>query len=483
MSSTLGVSTRAARMRFMTGPSVWLEFTPLAQLTSSVNLGQGAPNWGSPTFVKDALAAAALDDKCSQYAPPMGASSLVDAIAHTYGPKLFPRSQKSSQFDPSLHHIDPRSQIVITDGASQALSLACTALLSPGDEVILLEPSFDIYSASVRMSDGVPVPISLRPRTYPHSSSNSHAPISDGIADGVEGDTAVSMMSSEDLVLDMNELVAKFSPRTRMLFLNSPHNPTGKVFSREELKAIAEAIEQHAPNCIVLSDEVYEHIVFEEKAPHIPFASVSPSAYGRTISVYSAGKTFSATGLKIGWAIGPRSLIQEMQLAQQYVVFCVNHLSQVAVANMLSFAERPYRGFSNYYEWLRTDYCRKRDALVKALEKAGLKPIVPQGAFFICAYVPSTHPARKVSGLPGEIRKLVDNGLLTIDEGTVSLSDYNSARNLALQSGVISIPISTFFAEDRRGKELLSQNYVRFAFCHPDNVLDEAGQRLLKSVQ
>lgn len=459
-------------MRFKTGPSVWLEFTPLSQLTSSINLGQGAPGWGSPAFLKDALVSAARADEYSQYAPPVGANALVNVIAQKYASRLNPICNAPENTNPNdvPYKFDARTQVIVTDGASQALSLACTALLSPGDEVILLEPAFDIYFSAVCMAEGVPISVPLRLKA--------------GIRGSTRDNDTATIASSADIVLDIDQFISKLSSRTRMLILNSPHNPTGKVFSRSELNAISEALDAHAPNCIVLSDEVYEHIVYDKAtAPHIPFASISRTAHDRTVSVYSTGKTFSATGLKVGWAIGPAPIIKEMQLAQQYTVFCVNHLSQIAIADALSVAENPYNGRESYYEWLVEFYRRKRDVFVQTLQKAGFEPIVPQGAFYVCAHVPPKHPARRESGLPEKIKKLKNEGLLIIDEKTAEFSDYNISRNLVLQFGVASIPNSAFFSDETRGKDVLSRNYVRFAFCHEDDVLSEADRRLMKREQ
>lgn len=320
---------------------------------------------------------------------------------------------------------------------------------------MLIEPAFDIYTGAVRMAGATPVYVPLR--VHPRA-----------------GDLH---LSSKDLVVDMDELAACLSKSTRLLILNSPHNPTGKVFSRAEMLAIANILDERAPHCVVLSDEVYEHIVFST-CTHIPFASVSRSAFERTISVYSAGKTFSATGLKVGWAIGTGRLIHEICLAQQYTSFAVCHAGQAAIASSLQIAERHYEGFSTYYVWLRSLYETKRDLLVDALRNAGMRPIIPEGTFFVCARVPEQHMTRRVSGIPTSVREMVDDGRLLIDNKTVDREDYNASRNLVIQQGVVSIPNSAFFSEEHIGTSFLSDCVLRFAFCHPDSVLKEAASRL-----
>lgn len=203
------------RMRNLQGPSVWVEFTPLAILHNSVNLGQGAPGWGPPSFLSDALARYAYDDNYAQYAQPAGAPILRQAISKAYTPRL--------QCD-----IDPNTDVLVTFGASQALTLICHALLEKGDQVVLIEPAFDLYSCGAYMAEATPVFVALRERN------------------------SVTTFASE-LYLDMDEFAAVLNHRTRMVVLNSPHNPTGKVFTREEQMQIAALIDEKAPQCIVLS--------------------------------------------------------------------------------------------------------------------------------------------------------------------------------------------------------------------------------------
>ena len=327
-------------------------------------------------------------------------------------------------------------------------------MLNPGDEVVLIEPAFDVYTGAVHLNGAKPVYVPLRPRK----------------------DLKGPLSHSKQLTLYPEDLSPVLTDKTRLLILNSPHNPTGKVFSREEYQMIAQLLEEKAPSCIVLSDEVYEHLVFEDE--HIPFASVSESAYERTLSVYSSGKTFSATGLKLGWLIGPELLVKDLQIAQQYILFSCNHSSQIAIANSLKIAELPYEKEDSYYEWICNTYKRKRDFLVGALKAAGMEPIIPQGAFYILTKVPEN--SGFPNQLPEEIKKYVEEDGLQIDIGTVNRPDYNFSRHLLLQKGVASIPTSAFYTPDHVGNSELSTNYIRFAFCHSDETLAEAVYRLRK---
>lgn len=388
---------------------------------------------------------ACRDNAYCQYARSAGAPVLVEQIARQYAPKVLPATMQS-------RNIDPTTEIVVTVGASQAISLACTALLQHGDEAILIEPAFDMYTAAVQMAGATPVYIPFRSRSN------------------------CAIATASDLCIDLEELESAVTERTRMFILNTPHNPLGKVFTREELKGIADVLDKKAPSCIVLSDEVYEHLVFEGE--HVPFASVSENAFDRTLSIYSFGKTFSSTGTKLGWVVGPHNLIRDLQLAQQFVVFCTNHMGQAAAAEALQISQAPYENFNTYYEWICDVYCRKRDFLVEVIRAAGLEPIVPQGAFYICARVPDGHPLKEETGVPTEVQELVKKGKLQIDPGTVDRTDYNISRRMVVQKGVTTIPVSAFVKPELVGTSTLSKDFIRFAFCHPDEVLREASRRL-----
>lgn len=430
-------------------------------------------------------------DAYSQYAPPSGASSLVEELLHQYTPRVTPRSDDNPV---SL-------KALVTDGAAQGVSLACTTLLETGDEVIMFSPAFDLYNGCVLAAGAVPIhiPLILSPGSSPSSSSS-----------------LPEALSSADIEIDFDALQRKLSPRTKILILNSPHNPTGKVFTRAELVRINDVLDTHAPQCVVVSDEVYEHLVLKDdsvggdnttvnnKQPstvvqHIPFASVSPSASRRTLSVYSSGKTLSTTGLKVGWVLGPETLVKSLLLMHQYVVFSVCHAAQAAIAQALKHACQ-----SSYYDELRATYQRKRDMLVDSLKRAGLIPIIPQGAFYVCAVVPKSHPAlvetNKNGGCtpPQEFVDLVQKqaktegspgAAINVDPDTWGRQDYNVCRFLAVRNGVTAIPTSAFLAldddggvrsgdGDGDGGSVLRQCVIRFAFCHPDEALAEAGERL-----
>lgn len=252
-------------------PTVWEEFTPLALEHKAVNLGQGFPDWEPPSFVLDAMhqSTSLGGVKSNQYARSAAHLPLAAVLAEEYSKKF------------NLDRvIDPQTEIATAVGCTQAFYCAMQGLLNPMDEVLLMEPAFDIYSAQVRMAGGVPKFIPLRQQT-------------------VETPTN----ANEVFHLDMDELKASITAQTKILVINTPHNPTGKMFSKAELEEIAAIVELN-PQLTVIADEVYEYIIFDKlNSPHVHFASL-PGMYDRTLTLSSSGKTFSCTGWKVGWAVG-----------------------------------------------------------------------------------------------------------------------------------------------------------------------------------
>lgn len=400
----------------MDQPSVWLEFSPLANITKSVNLGQGFPDWAPPQFVQDAAIKSIQGGHCSTYARSAGHPHLVQVLANDYSEQL-------------NHKIDPNKEVLATVGASEALFLAITSFVEANDEVIIIEPAFDIYLGALKMAKAKVKTTSL----------------------------------DRDLNLDWENLESVLSQNTKMLILNTPHNPSGKVFTKAELEKLASILKKY-PNCIVLSDEVYEHLVYDDNK-HISFASL-PEMYKRTITVSSAGKTFSTTGWKVGWAIGPERLIKKLQFTQQWVVFSVSKPHQEAIANSIIKAREV-----NYYETLKDEYQQRRDLLYKGLEEAGLRPILPQGAFFILCDVSNISLSKE-----SDIQKIKDwntDGEIHCDTSTFNLHDYNFCRSLSIQHNVTAIPTSAFYLNKSD-----NTTWARFAFCKDDQTLLNAIENL-----
>eukprot|EP00586_Coscinodiscus_wailesii_P023734 CAMPEP_0172500002 /NCGR_PEP_ID=MMETSP1066-20121228/133326_1 /TAXON_ID=671091 /ORGANISM="Coscinodiscus wailesii, Strain CCMP2513" /LENGTH=555 /DNA_ID=CAMNT_0013274027 /DNA_START=253 /DNA_END=1920 /DNA_ORIENTATION=+ len=456
------VGTAIARLGLAPGPTVWSEFGRLGALNpQTANLGQGFPDWLPPPFALDSMVEAVLDVAKSphQYTRTAGHPNLVRELGRRYSSHLG-------------REVDGMNEVAVTVGASQALYLSLQTLLRPGDEVILFEPFFDLYVNQVKLAGGTPVFVPLTFVPYPSSSAAGDEKLTGG-----------------EWILERDALDAKISPRTRAIILNSPHNPTGKVFTRSEMEYVAAATLAAGPQCVVLSDEVYKYIIHAPpteigddgtdvaaasapraiKCPgHVHFASL-PQMSERTLTISSAGKTFSATGWQVGWAIGPPHLISPIQQLLPYVQFCASTVVQEALARTLVRAEDPYEGFSNYYEYLKDKYTKKRDLLAGALRRAGfLLPDwsrTPGGGFFIFARmgeevrqaIPSERVGRENAAAPSGVTGV----------------DWALCEWMVEEKGVLCIPSSPFFSEEsvREGK---SDEFVRIAFCKMDETIERA---------
>ncbi len=392
------------------GTTVFAEYSALAIEYNAVNLGQGFPNFPAPDFVKEAAQQAIAND-LNQYARSAGHPRLINALAKIYGP-LFGRE------------LNPQTEIVISVGATEGIFATVQALVQSGDEVVLIEPFYDSYAPSVIMAGGTPVYVPLRPKA--------------------------NAATSADWVLDMAELEAAFTERTRLLILNTPQNPLGKVFDRAELEQIAALVQKH--NILVLSDEVYEWMTYSDPqrtVEHVRIATL-PGMWERTITLGSAGKTFSVTGWKIGWAITSEQLAHAIFMAHQWIPFAVATPLQEAVAIALEVSPQ-----HDYFNWLGAMYKAKRDRLLNVLQDVGLPPLTPDGSYFI----------------------LVDTSGLDIPRAANVRRDVDFCRWLTREVGVVAIPPSHFYSPDH---QYLTDNLVRFCFCKTDEMLEEAARRLQK---
>lgn len=394
------------------GTTVFAEYTALAIQHNAVNLGQGFPNFPAPAFVKEAAQQAIAND-LNQYARSAGHPRLINALANVYGP-LFGRD------------LNPQTEIVITVGATEGIFATVQALVQAGDEVVLIEPFYDSYAPSVIMAGGTPVYVPLRPKPQ--------------------------AATAADWVLDIAELEAAFTERTRLLIINTPQNPCGKVFNRTELQQIADLAQKH--DFLVLSDEVYEWMTYSdpqrnaaEGVEHVRIATL-PGMWERTVTLGSAGKTFSVTGWKIGWAITSEKLANALFMAHQWIPFAVATPLQEAVAIALEVAPR-----HDYFNWLGKMYQAKRDMLLNVLQDVGLPPLTPDGSYFI----------------------LVDTSRLEIPSADGVRRDVSFCRWLTREVGVVAIPPSHFYSP---AHQYLTDNLARFCFCKTDEMLAEAAQRL-----
>lgn len=395
--------TPASRVRGF-GATVFAEFTALANEAGAINLGQGFPNFAAPDFVKQA-AIAAIEADLNQYTRSQGHPRLVHALANLYGP-LFQRT------------LNPMTELVVTSGATEGIFATMQALVEPGDEVILIEPFYDSYPAAVIMAGGRPIYVPMHP--------------------------PMDATTSAGWKIDLAALAAAFSPRTRLIVLNTPQNPVGKVFDHSELAAIAALALEH--DAYVLSDEVYEWMVYPG-AEHLRMATL-PGMWERTITLGSAGKSFSVTGWKIGWAIAPEPLAHAVQMAHQWIPFTVSTPMQEAIGVALESA-RP----EGYFAEMAHMYRQKRDRLAGVLDDVGLRPMTPQGSYFV----------------------MVDTSRLPITPAAGELRDVAVCKWLTREIGVAAIPPSPFYSKPHQP---LMANLARFCFCKTDDTLDEAARRL-----
>jgi N-succinyldiaminopimelate aminotransferase len=369
------------------GSTIFAEMTALATGHDAINLGQGFPDTDGPMEMLEA-AKAAIDAGRNQYPPGPGVPELLEAVA-----------EHQQRFYGLA--VDPGSEVLVTVGATEAIAATVLALCEPGDEVVTFEPYYDSYAATIALAGAV---------------------------------RRTSVLRFPDFAVDEDSLRAAFSSRTRLVLLNTPHNPTGKVFSRAELELISALAREH--DAWVVTDEVYEHLVFSG-AEHVPVATL-PGMRERTLTISSAGKTFSATGWKVGWVSGPAQAVAAVRAVKQFLTFVGSGPFQPAVALALGLDDAVYAGLSSSLE-------SKRDLLVAGLRSAGLAVSVPQGTYFVIA----------------------DAAPL----GAVDALEF--CRELPRRAGVAGVPVSVFHDDADAARTL-----VRFAFCKRDDVLHEAVSRL-----
>ena len=369
-------------------PTIFSEMSALAARTGAVNLGQGFPDVdGPPSVIAEAVAA--LQAGHNQYAPGIGVPALRQAIAR--------HQQRNYGLE-----LDPDTQVVVTTGATEGIAAAMLGLVNPGDEVVLLEPYYDSYVAMIQMAGGVRRPVTLR---------------------------------APDFRLDLDALRAAVGPRTRFLLINTPHNPTGTVLTRAELEGIAAVAREH--DLVVITDEVYEHLTFDDHE-HVPLATL-PGMFERTLTLSSAGKSYSFTGWKVGWATGPDHLVAAVLAAKQWLTFTSGSPLQPAIAYALDHeADFPAK--------LAAELQGRRDLLCSGLRSAGLDVRVPEGTYFA-----------------------------TTDVSSLGWPD-GMAFCLALpeRAGVVAIPSQAFHDDLEAGRHL-----VRWAFCKEPEMIEE-GLRLLQ---
>ncbi|HEX6287262.1 MAG TPA: aminotransferase class I/II-fold pyridoxal phosphate-dependent enzyme [Acidimicrobiia bacterium] len=367
------------------GVTIFTEMSALALEHDAINLGQGFPNWDGADFVKEAARKSMADGGHDQYPPMPGIPELRGALAERYSGLLG-------------REIDMGTEVTVTSGCTEALAAALLGLVNSGDEVILIEPYYDAYPADASMAGAVPRYVSLRPPGFE---------------------------------LDLDELASLFSDKTKAIVVNNPHNPTGRVFTDVELAAIARLCVEH--DVIAICDEVYEEMTYG--VTHLRLATY-PGMWERTLTLSSLGKTFSLTGWKVGWAIGPPHLSAGLRSAHQFLTFTTPTPVQHGAAAALGAEPR-------FYEEMRSSYRAKRDLLAAGLSDTGFEVHLPMGTYFLMA-------------------------------GHAEAADDRAfCRRLVVEFGVAAIPPSVFYSDPGRGSGL-----VRFAFCKDEATLEEAIERI-----
>ncbi|MFK8023887.1 MAG: pyridoxal phosphate-dependent aminotransferase [Ilumatobacter sp.] len=374
------------------GTTIFAEMSALATATGAINLGQGFPDTDGPTAVLDA-AVDAIRRGVNQYPPGPGDPDLRSAISE--------HQRRWYGLD-----VDPDTEVVVTAGATEALAGALLGMLDAGDEVVLFEPIYDSYQACIALAGATPVPVVLTP--------------------GADGRWR----------FDPADLRAAVTERTKLLLLNTPHNPTGKVFDRDELADIAEVAIEH--DLIVVTDEVYEHLVFDG-CEHIPLATL-PGMFERTLTISSGGKTFHTTGWKIGWMTGPAELVTAAKLAKQFLTYVNGAPFQPATAVGLRLDD-------DYFATLVGDLQLARDRLADGLERCGFTTYRPEASYFVTVDVSSV-------GFDGDAMAF--------------------CRQLPELAGVVAVPASAFYMRPEHG-----ERFVRFACCKQLSVIDAAVERLV----
>ena len=370
------------------GVTIFEEMTTLALSTGAINLGQGFPDEDGPVEIKEA-AQAAIAAGANQYAPGKGILPLREAIAV--------HQQRFYGLAP-----DPQTEIIVATGATEAIAASLLALVGPGDEVLTFEPFYDSYGAIIGLSGATHVTAALL---------------------------------APDFMPDLAALEAAFSPRTKVVLINNPHNPTGAVFPRAVLQRVVELAARH--DAVIITDEVYEHLTFGVQ--HIPMATL-PGAAERTLTISSAGKTFSFTGWKIGWLSGPEELVAAARTVKQFLSYSSGTPFQAAIAVGLGLPDEFYTGIADTLRY-------KRDILSEGLRAAGLDVLMPQGTYFV-----------------------------NVDTSPLGITDsVELARRLPALVGVAAIPVPVFCHAD--GAER-TRSLLRFAFCKQLHVLEEAAERL-----
>ncbi|CAF1010747.1 unnamed protein product [Brachionus calyciflorus] len=395
--------------------NVWVEFTALARDYNAVNLGQGFPDYDSVKYLNEKALEVSKESNnlMHQYTRSPGHLRLANAIAKCYGSFL-------------NREINPQNEVLVTVGAYGSLFNALSSFVSDGDEVIIIEPFYDCYAPMSAIAGAKCVFVPLRPKTENE------------------------VTTSADWVWDEKELESAFSSKTKLIVVNTPNNPLGKIYSREELQKIADLCIKH--NTLCISDEVYEHITYDRA--HTRIATL-PGMWERTITVGSAGKAFSSTGAKLGWTIGPKELIRLCQIVHNNSIYCCPTFIQEVIARCFELEIARLGHDESYFKSISAELKPKRDRLAKLLIDAGLKPVIPEGGYFMLA----------------DISTIAKN--FKTDE--TDFKDSKFVKYLIKEKGLATIPNTAFYSDEHKH---VGENFIRFCFFKNETTLEKAAEIL-----
>lgn len=423
-------------------PNIWIKFGKLTIENKATGLGQGFPDWGPPTFFNEYLNKNNNDPNANhQYNRSFGVPKLVNSISNFYG-KCFKRT------------IDPLKEVSVAPGACNLLFNVMTSLLNEGDEVIVIEPFYETYYASINFMKckiiGVPlIPPKLRSKEE------------------------LKKITVDKLCIDMKDewkfdfdyFEEKLNDKTKLIIFNSPNNPTGKIYRYDEYEKICSIINKKSPNAIIVSDEVYDQIYYDDIKVFPRIANVE-GMWEKTVSLYSAGKVFSCTGFRGGWAVGPEYIIKAINSIHQFNAFCMHEPAQNTMADCIDSLDKPYEGFDTYLDWFRNKYNYSRNYMISRLLECNdffelpeykMDFYIPEGSYFIVANIKDA-----------DVKQL---HTMSEDIGKEYTKDFKYCVNMMCEVKVGIIPLSVFYTPENRH---MGENYVRISFCKKKETIDDA---------
>ncbi len=413
----------AERCKGYDGSTIWNKCNRLSQVNDCVNIGHGFPDSNPPDFFLEKYQKN-IANGYHQYTRTLGTIEMVNSVARNYK-------------DTFKRNIDESKEVVIGAGVVSLISSTIMSHVNPGDEVVMLEPCFDCYTPQVQFAGGKLIGVPLLPP--------------------LKGQTSWRV--------DFEKLKKSIGPKTKLFCINSPNNPTGKVLTYEELEHIADIIGAY-PQITVLSDEVYEHFIFDDIKSLPRFANI-PGMWERTVSLFSGGKTFSATATRVGWAVGPANIIAGLHSILQFNIFCMYSPLINTFAECLDIAKLPYKGYDTYYAWLRDSYQQQRDHAAKSLneiEEYKGKCNIPEGSFFMVVDISKI-----------DIKK--HNYAFEEETNENYTKDFMFVTQTAIEKKVVVAPISPLYTPENQS---YGENFVRVALCKSKETLDKAFANLKK---